>query len=991
MQFVEYIAKAAISFLLIMTTQVVLANSIPLVIPPPVVEVEAGKAVVITLEGLDADNDALTYFVQTKPRQGTATLQRGTNRVSYTPRLTARGTDSFTFYAKDARSSSATATVSIRIIPPTPVAIAPRPVSLQEDSSASMTLAASSKVAGLIYRVASEPQRGSVVITGNKAVYTPSANYVGTDSFTFTVQDNGVISAPATVTLTITAVNDRPIAVAQTLTVPRNAATTLTLAGTDIDGDVLTFALASTPKPKGSVGAIQGGNKVTYTPKAGVNTDEFAFTVRDGKLTSAPAKVQLQITAVIAPTDPALLRCYGNTPPVWETLTTFTCDGIDLSTANLAQLANLPNLRTLSLTNAKLTNISGLTNLTQLTSLNLGFNKISTISALAGMTQLQSLNLGFNTISDITPLANLNALRELYLEANNISSISPLAGKTALTKLALDANNISDISALNGLSALTHVGLGYNRLTTAAALANKPLQVLVLDANHLTSLSSLPKPSTLRELYLRGNGTTATTVLSDIAPLNSGLANLNVLELGFNGISNAAPLATLTALTRLGLENNSLTTLSNLSTLTNVQTLDAENNLLATTAGIHSMTGLNGLVRIDNNRLLDVNSLSTAGGSKSLQLTLGDNCLSSVALPSRIKVVNLPWQFPGSRCGSTAPVAIGKHVEMLQNTPTTITLDVSDHLGNAINASNGVTYQLTSTNVSGGVLNTSGLANGSVSFTPSSANGGYLGDAGSFSFTATRNGQVSAAATISLRVIHPILSTCFGGSIPSEAALQSTSRFDCPGQALTDIGILQRYFPNIDTLVLDNNQIQDISVLNSTNFPNLIRLNLSKNPLDMGDFAALGNQLPSLIMLFLDEAQLDNDDLTALFGTAASPKLTGMQYLALRNNSISDITPLLHLNNLSTLLLANNQIQDVAALSPAAPAAVPLPALAEFTISANRLSTLSLARLANLTSLEANRNCLSAAPVVRTTTPLPSVSWTGQRALVNGVCEPAPQ
>ena len=46
-------------------------------------------------------------------------------------------------------------------------------------------------------------------VDGSFATYTPVANYNGDDSFTFTVSD-GALSATATVTLTITAVNDAP-------------------------------------------------------------------------------------------------------------------------------------------------------------------------------------------------------------------------------------------------------------------------------------------------------------------------------------------------------------------------------------------------------------------------------------------------------------------------------------------------------------------------------------------------------------------------------------------------------------------------------------------------------------------------------------------------------------------------------------------------------------------------------------------------------------
>ena len=59
----------------------------------------------------------------------------------------------------------------------------------------------------LTFSLASDATSGSVTVDGSFATYTPSANYNGDDSFTFTASD-GELSATATVTLTVTAVND---------------------------------------------------------------------------------------------------------------------------------------------------------------------------------------------------------------------------------------------------------------------------------------------------------------------------------------------------------------------------------------------------------------------------------------------------------------------------------------------------------------------------------------------------------------------------------------------------------------------------------------------------------------------------------------------------------------------------------------------------------------------------------------------------------------
>lgn len=60
----------------------------------------------------------------------------------------------------------------------------------------------------LTYSVVNPPVHGSVSIVGNIATYIPAPDYNGTDSFTYKAYDGTEYSDPATVNITITAVND---------------------------------------------------------------------------------------------------------------------------------------------------------------------------------------------------------------------------------------------------------------------------------------------------------------------------------------------------------------------------------------------------------------------------------------------------------------------------------------------------------------------------------------------------------------------------------------------------------------------------------------------------------------------------------------------------------------------------------------------------------------------------------------------------------------
>src|SRR5207237_4744717 len=84
------------------------------------------------------------------------------------------------------------------------------------------------------------PIHGTLTGTAPNVTYTPALNYNGPDSFTFTVKDATLVSTAATVTITVTPVNDSPVANAQSVTTAEDTAAPIVLTGSDVDGDALT-------------------------------------------------------------------------------------------------------------------------------------------------------------------------------------------------------------------------------------------------------------------------------------------------------------------------------------------------------------------------------------------------------------------------------------------------------------------------------------------------------------------------------------------------------------------------------------------------------------------------------------------------------------------------------------------------------------------------------------------------------------------------------
>ena len=109
-------------------------------------------------------------------------------------------------------------------------------------------------------------------------------------------------SNAATVTVTVTAVNDAPVAVDDTATTAEDTAVTIAAAAllgndTDLDGDALT--IASVTSGAGGTAVLNADGTVTFTPALNfTGAASFSYTATDGTLASNAATVTVTVTAV---------------------------------------------------------------------------------------------------------------------------------------------------------------------------------------------------------------------------------------------------------------------------------------------------------------------------------------------------------------------------------------------------------------------------------------------------------------------------------------------------------------------------------------------------------------------------------------------------------------------------------------------------------------------------------------------------------------------
>lgn len=255
--------------------------------------------------------DTSTIVLVSQPSDGSAVVNAG--KIDYTPDANFNGTDTFTYTIEDGNgstSNTATVTVNVTSVNDLPVA-ANDTTTVDEDSSVSIdVLDNDSDVDGTLtatsVTVQTTPSNGSTsvnAVTG-EITYTPTADFNGSDSFTYTVMDNdNGTSNAATVAITVTSINDAPTVVDDTVTLVEDTAHTINALGndSDVDGtiDVTTVEIVTAPESgTTSVDSVTGA--IVYTPNDDFNgSDSLTYRVQDDALAwSSAATVSLTVTAV---------------------------------------------------------------------------------------------------------------------------------------------------------------------------------------------------------------------------------------------------------------------------------------------------------------------------------------------------------------------------------------------------------------------------------------------------------------------------------------------------------------------------------------------------------------------------------------------------------------------------------------------------------------------------------------------------------------------
>jgi VCBS repeat-containing protein len=276
----------------------------------------------------DADGDTLNVALVDGPDHGQLSLNPD-GTFTYTAEAEFLGTDSFTYRANDGTSDSnvATVTINVRDVNSVP-SVQNDDYAVDEDGTLTIDALAGVlandmdvEMTPLTAAVASAPANGTLALAEDGSfVYTPNANFFGTDTFTYRASDGVNNSPPALVTITVRSVNDLPVAMDDAYEV--NEDTQLVVAsGPAVDVTLI---------PLGATWRYLDDGSDQGTAWRGPSFDDSSWASGAAELGYGDGDETTTVNC--GPTDPA---CFGSNFITTYFRTTFTIDDASRLVGNL--------------------------------------------------------------------------------------------------------------------------------------------------------------------------------------------------------------------------------------------------------------------------------------------------------------------------------------------------------------------------------------------------------------------------------------------------------------------------------------------------------------------------------------------------------------------------------------------------------------------------------------------------------------------------------
>ncbi len=251
---------------------------------------------VITDEDTPVDVDVLTndtigdglqtIIITTDASHGTTSVN-GDNTINYDPAKDYNGPDSFVYEIEDTDGETSRATVDVTVNPVDDQPVAnDTTVTTNEDTDITVDVLANDEGlgdGGLDVSIYANPSNGSATANpDNTVTYSPDKDFNGTDSYTYQVIDENGSTSEAIVTISVSPVNDVPVANDDNLTTDEDTEVTANVLSNDDNLGDGNLVLSIDTDPANGETQVTGDSTIAYTPDADYyGSDSFTYQVCD--------------------------------------------------------------------------------------------------------------------------------------------------------------------------------------------------------------------------------------------------------------------------------------------------------------------------------------------------------------------------------------------------------------------------------------------------------------------------------------------------------------------------------------------------------------------------------------------------------------------------------------------------------------------------------------------------------------------------------------
>ncbi len=263
-----------------------------------------GIAVAIPVLVNDSDPDGTPLLINsiTQPTTGGVVTFSPVGTVVFEPTAGFIGPVEFTYTAGDQHGLSATATVTVNVNGIAPTAVADL-ASTAPNTPVTITVLLNDVEPGeqpLQIQSIGQPTNGTAVITpAGTIIYTPNTDFIGPDSFSYTVVNDAGLTDTATVGLSvkpsIPEVNDDPVST------PNDTPIVVSVLDNDVDLDGGTLTVQSITQPGNGTATLNLNGTISYVPNEGfTGTEIFTYLACTTNGACAPGIITLTVEPPLA-------------------------------------------------------------------------------------------------------------------------------------------------------------------------------------------------------------------------------------------------------------------------------------------------------------------------------------------------------------------------------------------------------------------------------------------------------------------------------------------------------------------------------------------------------------------------------------------------------------------------------------------------------------------------------------------------------------------